>query len=133
MSKLPIFELFLSVGNLKPKLKWFFKPKLELKFFLLNWAPGAYELLNGWSNTYLNFEMTDGTDIEIQITKLVEGNMEDIKKATVRPVNAAKRCDIQSGRVIVRINKTGLFTVDIDGQMDDKETGKLPDGSIYAG
>ena len=94
---------------------------------------GAYELLNGWSNTYLNFEMKDGTDIEIQITKLVEGNMEDIKKAKVRPVNAAKRCDIESGRVIVRINKTGLFTVDIDGQMDDKETGKLPDGSIYAG
>ena len=27
---------------------------------------GAYELLNGWSNTYLNFEMKDGTDIEIQ-------------------------------------------------------------------
>ena len=31
-SKLPIFELFLSVGNLKPKLKWFFKPKLKPKF-----------------------------------------------------------------------------------------------------
>ena len=35
MSKLTIFELFLSVGNLKPKLEWFFKPKC----FLLNWAP----------------------------------------------------------------------------------------------
>ena len=40
MSKLPIFELFLSVGNLKPKLKWFFKPKLKPKLFLLNWVPG---------------------------------------------------------------------------------------------
>ena len=94
---------------------------------------GAYDQLNGWSNTYLNFEMKDGTNIEIQITKLVDGNMEDIKKAVVHPVNAAKRCDIQSGRAIVRIDKTGLFTVDIDGQMDDKETGKLPDGSNYAG
>ena len=41
MSKLPIFEHFLSVGNLKPKLKWFFKPKLKPNFFLLNWAPGS--------------------------------------------------------------------------------------------
>ena len=39
MSKLPIFEHFLSVGNLKPKLEWFFKPKLKPIFFLLNWAP----------------------------------------------------------------------------------------------
>ena len=36
MSKLPIFELFLSVGNLKPKLKLFIKPA---NIFLLNWAP----------------------------------------------------------------------------------------------
>ena len=33
MSKLTIFERFLSVGNLKPKLKSFFKPKLKPKFF----------------------------------------------------------------------------------------------------
>ena len=33
MSKLPIFKHFLSVGNVKPKLKWFFKPKLEPKLF----------------------------------------------------------------------------------------------------
>ena len=39
MSKLPIFERFLSVGNLKPKLEWFFKPKLKPKIFLLNWVP----------------------------------------------------------------------------------------------
>ena len=32
--KLPIFELFLSVSNLKPKLKWFFKSKIKLN--LLN-------------------------------------------------------------------------------------------------
>ena len=95
---------------------------------------GAFELLNGWSNTYLNFEMKDGVNIEIQISKLdEEGNMVDIKKAAVHPVDAAKRCDTNSGRTVVRINKTGLFTVDIDGQMDDKETGKLPDGTIYAG
>ena len=41
MSKLPTFEHFLSVGNLKPKLRWFFKLKLRPNFFLLNLAPGS--------------------------------------------------------------------------------------------
>ena len=94
---------------------------------------GAFEVLNGWSNTYLNFEMKDKTDIEIRITKLVDGHVEDIEKAVVHPVNAAEECDIQGGRVIVRIRHTGLFTVDINGQMDDQDTGKLPDGSYYDG
>ena len=39
MSKLPIFEHFLSAGNLKPKLKWVFKTKLKPKIVLLNWTP----------------------------------------------------------------------------------------------
>ena len=39
MSKLPIFEHILSVGNLKPKFKWFFSQKLEPIFFLLNCLP----------------------------------------------------------------------------------------------
>ena len=33
MSKLPIFELCISVGNIKPKLEWFFKLKLKPKLF----------------------------------------------------------------------------------------------------
>ena len=44
MSKLPIFEYFLSVGNLKPKLKPFFKPKLKPKKFLLNPLPEVQQL-----------------------------------------------------------------------------------------
>ena len=39
MSKLPVFGHFLSVGNLKPKLRWFFKPKFKPKMFLLNRLP----------------------------------------------------------------------------------------------
>ena len=40
MCKLLIFLNFLSVGNLKPNLKPFFKLKLKLKLFLLNRATG---------------------------------------------------------------------------------------------
>ena len=39
MSKLSIFEHFLSVGNLKTKLQWCFKAELKPKLFLLNWSP----------------------------------------------------------------------------------------------
>ena len=41
MSKPHIFEPFISVGNLKPKLKWFFKLKIKPKLFLLNFHPAV--------------------------------------------------------------------------------------------
>ena len=100
---------------------------------LCNTTPAAFGTLNGWSNTYTNFEMKDGIDVEIRITKLVDGQVQDIEKAVVHPVKAAEECEIQNGRVIVRISTTGLFTVDIDGQMDDQDTGKTPDGEHYDG
>ena len=40
----PILELFLSVGNLKPKFKWVFKRKLKPKKFLLNCHPAVVRL-----------------------------------------------------------------------------------------
>ena len=39
-------------------------------------------------------------------------------------------------KAVVTIDKPGLFTVDINGQMDDQDTGKLPDsvgGGEYSG
>ena len=100
---------------------------------LCNTTPSAFSSLNGWSNTYLNFEMKNGVEIEIRITKLEDGQVKDIEKAVVHPRKAAEACEIHNGRVIVRIKETGLFTVDIDGQMDDQDTGKLPNGEHYDG
>ena len=52
----------------------------------------------------------------------------------VRPVSAAVSCDISEGEVHVVINKPGLFTVDINGQMDDQDTGWIPHSNgFYAG
>ena len=39
ISELPIFELLISLRNLKPKIKLFFKPKLKPTNFLLNRSP----------------------------------------------------------------------------------------------
>ena len=87
----------------------------------MNWAPGAFDALEGWSNTYVNFEMKDGAKVEIRITKLSDdGHKGDIEKAVVHPEKAAQECFIENGRAHVVIQNTGLFTVDIDGQMDDQ-------------
>jgi len=92
---------------------------------------GAYEILNGWSNTYINFEMRQDTAVEVKITKLFGGDL-NITKAVVHPYTAADDCRInQHGKAVVTISKPGLFTVDINGQMDDQDTGRLPGGSGF--
>ena len=37
------------------------------------------------------------------------------------------------GKAYCVVHKQGLFTIDINGQMDEQDTGKLPDGSNYEG
>ena len=91
---------------------------------------GYYDLMADWSNTYINFEMKDGIEIEIEITKLYEGSIE---KAVVHPQKAAEQCTLHDGKALVTIKKSGLFTVDINGQMDDQDTGKTPEGPFYDG
>ena len=84
---------------------------------------GYYDHLGNWSNSYINSEMKDGVGVEIEITKLYG---EPITKATVHPHSASKSCIVQSnGKAYVTIRNTGLFTVDINGQMDDQDTGML--------
>jgi len=85
---------------------------------------GHYESLKDWSNSYVNFEIKDGEEVDIKIIKLFG---DPITKAVVRP-EAVGKASIEDGEVIVRINKPTLFTVDINGQMDDQDTGKLPNG-----
>ena len=63
--------------------------------------------LGNWSNSYINFEMQDGVDVEIVITKL---SGDPIQKAVVHPYTASKSCVVKNGKVHVTINKTGLFT-----------------------
>ena len=81
---------------------------------------GIFNHLANWSNSYINFEMQDGVDVEIVITKLFG---DPIQKAVVHPYTASKNCVVKNGKAYVTINKTGLFTVDINGQMDDQDTG----------
>ena len=68
---------------------------------------GIFNHLANWSNSYINFEMQDGVDVEIVITKLFG---DPIQKAVVHPYTASKNCVVRNGKAYVTINKTGLFT-----------------------
>ena len=89
---------------------------------------GIFNHLANWSNSYVNFEMEEGVNVEVKITKLLG---DPVIKAVVRPQAAAASCQIKDGEVHVVIDRPGLFTVDINGQMDDQDTGKLPNNRGY--
>ena len=52
---------------------------------------GVYNHLRDWSNSYINFEMIDGVNIEIEISKLWGEDL--IEKAVVHPKTAANECE----------------------------------------
>ena len=90
-----------------------------------------FDHLHNWSNTYVNLELEAGTEVEIKIIKLFGDD--PVTKAVVRPETVGEAV-IENGEVIVKISEACLFTVDINGQMDDQDTGKLPDGGgLYHG
>ncbi|MBF0197701.1 MAG: endo-polygalacturonase, partial [Planctomycetes bacterium] len=75
--------------------------------------------LSHWTHTYTNFEMDGPVEIEIRRT-----NNQPIKKAIVRPALWARSQKIVSGRAYIIMDKAANIAVDIDGQMEDQDTGK---------
>lgn len=90
--------------------------------------------MGSWSNSYINFEMAESAEVEIEISKV---DSSPILTAAALPAQAVQSCSVQAGKVYVRIIKTGLFTVDIDGQMDQTTARLQPSGwnrqSHYSG
>ena len=78
-----------------------------------------FDHLAGWTHCYVNFETSDAVEIEITRT-----NGQPIRTAVVHPKRKASACSVQDGKAIVRCDKPCLVAVDIDGQMDDQDTGK---------
>ena len=48
--------------------------------------------MRDWSNSYINFEMIDGVNIEIEISKL--WGEDQIEKAAVHPKTAVTECEV---------------------------------------
>ena len=75
--------------------------------------------LKDWSNTYINFEM-DGP-VEVEISRV---SARPIAKAVAHPGHRVTACEVRDGKAYVVMKEPGLIAVDIDGQMDDQNTGK---------
>jgi len=92
---------------------------------------GFYDHLKDWSNTYVNLQVGDQVRLELEVTRLWGDKM--ITSAVVHPGDSAEGCAINEGRAFCVLHKQALFTIDINGQMDEQDTGKLPVGDHPGG
>lgn len=77
-----------------------------------------YDHVKDWSHTYGNIEMNEPVEVEIA---RVDG--QKITKAAVHPVAKARKAAVNNGKVYFTMDRPALIAVDIDGQMDDQDTG----------
>ena len=78
-----------------------------------------FDHLAGWTHAYVNFETSGAVEIEIS-----RANGQAIRTAAVHPKRKATACEVRDGKAYVKLDKPCLVAVDIDGQMDDQDTGK---------
>lgn len=78
-----------------------------------------FDSLAGWSHTYVNFEMIGAAEIEV-----TRRNGKPIQTAVVHPQRKASACSVKDGAALIRLDKPCLVAVDLDGQMDQQNTGK---------
>ncbi len=81
--------------------------------------PSYWDVLAGWTNTYINFEMPYNHPVEIEISR-VDGI--PITTGVVHPARKGTSI-VADGKVLVTISDPVQITVDIDGQMDSQHTG----------
>lgn len=80
---------------------------------------GYFDSLDGWTHTYVNFETSGPVEIEIS-----RPNGQPIGSAAVHPSRQASNCLVKDGRAFVQLDQPCLVAVDMDGQMDQQDTGK---------
>ena len=78
--------------------------------------------IGDWSNTYINFEMNPSTPVEIEISKVGGA---PIISAAAHPRRAVISTEVADGKAYVVVEDPSLFTIDIDGQMDKQDTGRV--------
>jgi len=84
-----------------------------------------YTYVKDWSHTYANIEMNRGSVVEVQIAakngfKIRERNFET---ANAHPIQKASKPSVVNNIVYFTINNPGQITIDINGQMDEVNTG----------
>jgi len=75
--------------------------------------------LKDWSHTYGNIEMNGAVEVEIS-----KADGRPIKTAATHPQIRAGKAEVKNGKAYFTLQHPALITVDIDGQMDDQNTGQ---------
>ena len=83
-----------------------------------NGSDAFWPILDGWSNTYANFE-TDGA-VEVELAR-VDGT--PISTAAAHPARKVSSVSVFDGKAYVVIANSSQIAVDVDGQMDAHDTG----------
>lgn len=96
---------------------------------LYEYSPENYfSLLEGWTHSYANIEMNSTVEVEI-----AKADGSPITKAAVHPTAKGSAVSITDGKAYFTMDKPALIAVDIDGQMDDHDTGRGPGAVLYDG
>lgn len=89
-----------------------------------------YTYVKDWSHTYANIEMGKNTKVEVQITAKNNFKIRStvypngFTKAKLHPEGKARDINVDAlGNITFTIYEPGQFTVDINGQMDEVNTG----------
>lgn len=99
-----------------------------------------YLYLKDWSHTYANIEMSSGSRVEVEISSKNGFKIKglDFTSAAAHPAHKAERPIVVDNKVLFKINDPALITIDINGQMDETNTGNGYSGlpvhtvSLYA-
>ena len=78
-----------------------------------------YDHVRDWSHTYVNIEVNSPVEVEVS-----KANGEPIRKAAAHPAAKAGEVTLKDGKAYFVMDKPALIAVDIDGQMDDQDTGE---------
>ena len=84
-----------------------------------------YTYVKDWSHTYANIEMSRGSQVEVQIAAKngfkLKGN--NFTTANAHPAHKASKPKVVDNIVYFTIENPGQITIDINGQMDETNTG----------
>lgn len=87
-----------------------------------------FDNLDGWTHTYANIEMNSPVEVEI-----AKADGTPITKAAVHPHAKGSAVTIVDGKAYFTMDKPAQVAIDIDGQMDDHDTGRDQFAQPYNG
>ncbi len=84
-----------------------------------------YSYVKDWSHTYANIEMSKGMPVEVEISSnngfKIQGK--DFSFAAAHPAQKASKPTVKDNKVYFTITHPAQITIDINGQLDDTNTG----------